>query len=134
MSGQPEPAPPRLTIDGAGATARRKGVMVVGAATSSVVRLGPHLDVRNVGVARSALDGAVAGAMGDVVVDMTEVESIDAAGLGMITAMHLRCERSGLRLVLSNCPREIRRVLAVTRLNRILHLDRRNLPLAVGLH
>ena len=102
-------------------------------ATSNVVKLGPHLDVRNVGPARSALDGAVENATGDVVVDMEAVESIDAAGRGRITAMHLRCERSGQRLVLRNCPSEIRRVLAVTRLNRILHLDRRHVPLIGGL-
>jgi anti-anti-sigma factor len=92
-----------------------------------VVALGPHLDVRSVGLARMALGGAVETATGDVVVDMAGVESIDAAGLGMITAMHLRCERGGMRLVLSNCRPQIRRVFAVTRLNRILHLDRRDL-------
>jgi anti-anti-sigma factor len=107
--------------------------MVVSTATRQVVRLGPHLDVRNVGSARTALDDAVVSATGDVVVDMGAVESIDAAGLGMLTAMHLRCERSGLRLVLSNCPREIRRVLAVTRMNRILHLDRPQVTAAPAL-
>ncbi len=100
-------------------------------ATSSVVTLGPHLDVRTVGLARTALHGAVEDATGDVVVDMAGVESIDAAGLGMITAMHLRCERGGLRLVLSNCPPQIRRVFAVTRLNRILHLERRDFSTAL---
>jgi anti-sigma B factor antagonist len=103
--------------------------MVVSSAISSVVKLEPHLDVRNVGPARHALDDALEGATGDVVVDMSDVESIDAAGLGMITAMHLRCERSGLRLVLTNCSPEIRRVLAVTRLTRVLHLDRRQASL-----
>jgi anti-sigma B factor antagonist len=104
--------------------------MVVSSATSNVVILGSHLDVRNVGAERNALYDVVETATGDVVVDMSHVESIDAAGLGMITALHLRCERSGMRLVLRNCPREIRRVLAVTRLNRILHLDRRHVGLS----
>ncbi len=98
--------------------------MVASSSTSSKILLDAHLDARNVAVARARLLEALETAVGDIVLDMSRLESIDATGLGMITAIHLRCERSGSRLVLSNCPREIRRVLAVTRLNRILHLDR----------
>ena len=47
----------------------------------------------------------------------------------MLTAAHLRAERAGQRLVLRNCSNEIRRVLAVTRLNRVLHVDRGHLSL-----
>ena len=65
----------------------------------------------------------------DVVVDLGALEIIDAAGLGMLDAAHLRAERAGHRLVLRNCSNEIRRVLAVTRLNRILHVDRGHLDL-----
>ena len=60
---------------------------------------------------------------------MGALEIIDAAGLGMLTAAHLRAERAGQRLVLRNCSNEIRRVLAVTRLNRVLHVDRGHLGL-----
>ncbi len=104
--------------------------MVVSSTTSNVVRLGSHLDVRNVGLARDTLHAVIENASGEVILDLATLESIDAAGLGMITAVHLRCERSGLRLVLHNCPREIRRVLAVTRLNRILHVDRAHVQLS----
>jgi len=104
--------------------------MVVSSTTRNSVTLGSHLDVRNVGMARASLYAVIEDASGDVVIDMANLESIDAAGLGMITAVHLRFERSGRRLVLRNCPREIRRVLAVTRLNRILHLDRAHLRLS----
>lgn len=105
--------------------------MTVGPASASVVVLEPHLDVRTVGALRDRLHDVLAQAAGDVVLDMTVVESIDATGLGMLTALHLRCERAGVRLVLRSCPRDIRRVLAVTRLNRILHLERSHLPLSV---
>jgi anti-sigma B factor antagonist len=98
--------------------------MVVSSTTSNVVKLGAHLDVRTVGSARGMVYEVLEAAGGDLVLDMADVESIDAAGLGMLTAVHLRCERAGHRLMLQNCPRDIRRVLAVTRLNRILHLDR----------
>jgi len=104
--------------------------MVVSSTTSDVVKLGAHLDVRNVGMARDTLYAVIEHATGDIVLDLASLESIDAAGLGMITAVHLRCERSGRRLLLRNCPREIRRVLAVTRLNRILHIDRAHVRLS----
>ena len=104
--------------------------MVVSSTTSNMVKLGAHLDVRTVGMARATLYAVIEESGGDVVLDMANVESIDAAGLGMLTALHLRCERAGHRLVLRNCPRDIRRVFAVTRLNRILHLDRGHVSLS----
>ncbi|MEJ7628155.1 MAG: STAS domain-containing protein [Nocardioidaceae bacterium] len=104
--------------------------MVVSSTTSTMVKIGSHLDVRTVGLARATLYSVIEDAVGDVEIDMSDVESIDAAGLGMLTAAHLRCERSGQRLILRNCPREIRRVLAVTRLNRILHVDRAHVQLS----
>ncbi|MDX6307521.1 MAG: hypothetical protein QOI06_567 [Nocardioidaceae bacterium] len=104
--------------------------MAVRSTPTSVVKLGPQLDVRTVAAARNALYSVMADATDGVVLDMSGVETIDAAGLGMLTAAHLRCERSGHRLVLRNCPPEIRRVLAVTRLNRILHLDRADVPVS----
>lgn len=105
--------------------------MAVGAESASVVMLEPHLDVRTVAAVRDRLHEVLAHAPGDVALDMTGVESIDATGLGMLTALHLRCERAGVRLVLRGCSRDIRRVLAVTRLNRILHVERSHLPLSV---
>ena len=42
----------------------------------------------------------------------------------MLTAAHLRAERAGHRLVLRNCSDEMRRILAVTHLNRLFHIDR----------
>ncbi len=103
--------------------------MAASSTPSSTIVLDEFLDVRNVADVRASLNEVLETADGDVVLDLSALESIDATGLGMITAIHLRCERSGSRLVLRNCPREIRRVLAVTRLNRILHLDRAHVEL-----
>ena len=100
--------------------------MVVAATVAGLVTLGAHLDRRNVATVRTTLNDALETATGDVVVDMGLVQLIDAAGLGMLTAAHLRAERAGHRLVLRNCSKEIRRVLAVTRLNRVLRLERGN--------
>lgn len=101
--------------------------MVVGSTSTGIVKLGSHLDVRNVAHARETLNTVIADASGDVVLDTANLEIVDAAGLGLITAAHLRCERAGLRLVLRNCPDDIRRVLAKTGLNRVLHVDRSHL-------
>ena len=106
--------------------------MVVSSTIASLVKIGSHLDVRNVGHVRTTLNAVLESASGrsvDVVVDLGALEIIDAAGLGMLTAAHLRAERGGQRLVLRNCSNEIRRVLAVTRLNRVLHVDRGHLRL-----
>jgi anti-sigma B factor antagonist len=99
--------------------------MVVSSTVADLVRIGSHLDVRNVGQVRAVLHDAIDRAEGDVAVDLSGVDVIDAAGLGMLTAAHLRAQRAGRRLVLRNCTDEVRRVLAVTHLNRLFHIDRR---------
>lgn len=98
--------------------------MVVSSTIADLVKIGSHLDVRNVSYVRTVVHQAIDNAVGDVVVDMADVHLIDAAGLGMLTAAHLRAERAGHRLVLRNCSTDVRRVLAVTHLNRVLRIDR----------
>lgn len=99
--------------------------MVVSSTIADLVKVGAHLDVRNVGHVREVLHRAIDAAEGDVAVDLAGLDVIDAAGLGMLTAAHVRAERSGHRLVLRNCTDDVRRVLAVTHLNRLFHIDRR---------
>jgi anti-anti-sigma factor len=101
--------------------------MVVSSTIADLVKVGSHLDVRNVGPVRTVLHQVIESASGDVVVDLAGLEMIDAAGLGMLTAAHVRAERAGHRLVLRNCSDEVRRVLAVTHLNRIFHIERLSL-------
>ncbi|MBA2773458.1 MAG: STAS domain-containing protein [Nocardioidaceae bacterium] len=95
-----------------------------------LLTVGSYLDGRNVAVMRTELNDLLDKATGDVVIDMAALTLIDAAGLGMLTAAHLRAERAGRRLLLRNCSKEVRRVLAVTRLNRVLRFDRGNLELS----
>lgn len=104
--------------------------MTVESAATDLVRIGPHLDVRNVGEMRILLTAAQESAAGDLVIDVSALQVIDAAGLGLLAAAHVRGERTGHRLVLRNCSKELRRVLAVTRLNRVLHLERNTLDLS----
>lgn len=91
---------------------------------ADLVEIGPALDVRNVARVRAELHAALETGPGDFVLDMGSVEGIDAAGLGMLTAAHLRAERDGRHLVLRNCSADLRRVFAVTRLSRILNIER----------
>ena len=99
--------------------------MVVSSTIADRVKIGSHLDVRNVGHVRTVLHHAIEHADGDVAVDLAGLDVIDAAGLGMLFAAHVRAERAGHRLVLRNCSDEVRRLLAVTHLNRLFHIDRR---------
>lgn len=98
--------------------------MATGSVSPSVMKIGPYLDVRSVAAVRTTLTAVQDAAGADVVLDLSALEVIDAAGLGMLAAAHVRAERSGHRLVLRGCSKELRRMLAVTRLNRVLHLER----------
>jgi anti-sigma B factor antagonist len=83
-----------------------------------------RLDASSVGDARATLHRHIEASLGNVVVDLSGVDVIDATGLGMLAAAHRRLERSGRRLILRGCADHVRRVLAVTRLARIMHVER----------
>jgi anti-sigma B factor antagonist len=99
-------------------------VTVVVTMDSETVVLTGCLDARSVGVVRQALHSAIDGSSGNLVVDLSEVEYIDAVGLGVLAAAHRRIEREDRHLVLRGCRPALRRTLSVTRLTRVLHLDR----------
>lgn len=61
---------------------------------------------------------------GDLVLDCSGLEVIDAAGLGLVVGLHRRAHAIGRRLVLADPKPRVLRLLAVTRLHRVLHLER----------
>jgi anti-anti-sigma factor len=61
---------------------------------------------------------------GDLTVDASQVVSLDVAGLGVLVTAHRRARHRGVRLVICDPQPRIMRILAVTRLHRILNLDR----------
>jgi anti-sigma B factor antagonist len=83
-----------------------------------------RLDVSTGTEVRDALAIALDAALDDVIVDCSELEVLDAVGLGVIVAAHRRAVARGRRLVLLSVRPPVLRLLAVTRLHRVLHLQR----------
>jgi anti-anti-sigma factor len=74
---------------------------------------------------RLVLMAAADSGTGDLVVDLSGVERIDASGLGMLVGAHRLALRRERRLVLRDVPPRIERLLAATRLNRVLTIEHR---------
>ncbi|GGP50717.1 MULTISPECIES: STAS domain-containing protein [Streptomyces] len=85
--------------------------------------VGGRLDVRSAADARTVLHSALDAGRGDLVLDLTELDSWDATGLGVIMGAHRRAGRTGRRLVLRGVPDRMQRVLVATRLHRILAIE-----------
>ena len=84
-----------------------------------------RLDVTTVGELRDALALVVVSAPEvDVFVDVSEVTVVDSVGLGLLVTTHRNCLRAGRRLVLVDPQPRLLRLLAVTKLHRVLHLER----------
>lgn len=84
-----------------------------------------RLDATTVPALRDALWLAMDASPGDeVVVDVSAVHVVDGVGLGLLLSAHRACRSSGRRLVLAHPSPALLRLLAVTRLHRVLHVDR----------
>jgi anti-anti-sigma factor len=60
----------------------------------------------------------------DVIVDLTEVDSIDVTVLRTLAAAALRVERAGRKLILRGCSPALRRMLAFGSWRRLFRLER----------
>ncbi|PWI44643.1 STAS domain-containing protein [Streptomyces sp. ICBB 8177] len=85
--------------------------------------VGGRLDVRSAADARAVLHTALDAGHGDLVLDLTDLDSWDATGLGVIMGAHRRAGRANRRLVLRGVPPQMQRLLIATRLHRILTID-----------
>ncbi|MFC5817480.1 STAS domain-containing protein [Nonomuraea harbinensis] len=88
-----------------------------------VVRLGARLDAGTSAGVRERLHEAVESGAGDLILDLSELEMIDATGLGVLVGTHRLALDIERRVVLRAVPPRIMRILAVTRLNRVLHVE-----------
>lgn len=82
--------------------------------------LAGRLDVVAAADVRSALAGALDHGVGDLTLDLSAVEGMDATGLGVLVGAHRRAGRAGRRLVLRDVPPAVARVLLVTHLDKVL--------------
>jgi len=97
--------------------------MVVSVASGAEIALKGHLDVRSVAEVRATLHAAIDAGTGDLVVDVSGVEAVDATGLGMLVAADQRAKRAGRRLVLRDAHPRLLRILRATRLHRVLTVE-----------
>jgi anti-anti-sigma factor len=88
-----------------------------------VVVLDGRLDVTTAPDARLALHAAIDSGIGDLVVDLARLETLDASGLGVLVGAHRRAIRAGRSVSLRHVPPHVMRLLWVTRLQRVLHVE-----------
>ena len=83
-----------------------------------------RLDVRVTADVRLALAAAVTEGTGELVLDVSALEGVDATGLGVLVGAHRGAGRVGRVLVLHDVPPALARALVLTRLDRVLRTTR----------
>lgn len=93
-------------------------------AFGTVLGLSGKLDVHTAADVRNALVDAVAAGSGELALDLSALEAVDATGLGVLVGAHRRAQRAGRTLVLVDVQVPVARLLLVTRLDRVLAIRR----------
>lgn len=91
---------------------------------AKLIALSGRLDVHAAADVRLALADAVDQGEGELVLDLADLEAVDATGLGVLVGAHRRAQRMGRTLVLEDVPDQVGRLLLITRLDRILQTRR----------
>jgi anti-anti-sigma factor len=83
-------------------------------------------DVRSTWEVRDAIYDHLGGHAGeDVVVDLTAVETVDLTALKVLAVATRRASRDGNHLTLRGCGPSVRRMLHLSRLMRLVEVERR---------
>jgi anti-sigma B factor antagonist len=96
--------------------------MVVSVAAGSVLALSGHLDARSATEVRAALHAAIDAGEGDLIVDASGVDLVDATGLGVLLGAHRRAAKAGRRIVLRDSSPRLVRMLRLARLHRVFDI------------
>jgi anti-anti-sigma factor len=86
--------------------------------------LSGDFDVRSTMDVRTAIYEHLEGHDEDVVVDLSQVDSIDVTALKVLAVATREAGRSGHHLVLRGCGPAVRRMLHLSRLIRVLEVER----------
>ena len=89
-----------------------------------VLALRGRLDVAVATDVRLALADALDDGDGELVLDLSALDAVDATGLGVLVGAHRRAGRGGRSLVLRDVGPTVSRLLFLTRLDRVLRTDR----------
>jgi anti-sigma B factor antagonist len=83
------------------------------------------LDVTTAAAVRAELTDLLAvETIDDLVVDLAGMGPFDTVGLGLLVGIHRQAQRRGRRMVLTGVQPRMMRVLAITKLRRVLTIDR----------
>ena len=107
---------------GPGATARR--TTWTSSPTDPVCCSPGDFDVRSTFQVRTAVYDDALATHDDVVVDLTDVTSVDVVALRVLAAASRQASRDGHRLTLRGCNGAVRRLLHLTHLIRLVEVER----------
>jgi anti-anti-sigma factor len=88
------------------------------------IHLSGDFDVRSTMEVRNAIYEHLHGRDEDVVVDLTDVTTIDMTALKVLAVATRQAARSGHHLTLRGCGPSVRRMLHLTRLIRVVEVER----------
>jgi anti-anti-sigma factor len=97
--------------------------MVVSIAEGCELALSGRMDASSATEMREALHSAIDSGDGDLVVDVSGVDMVDAIGLGVLLGAHRRAGQAGRRVVLRDASPRLLRVLRLARLHRVFALE-----------
>ncbi|MBA2770040.1 MAG: STAS domain-containing protein [Sporichthyaceae bacterium] len=97
--------------------------MVVSVASGHEIALTGRLDVHAVSDVRDTLHAAIDAGVGDLVLDVSGVELIDATGLAMLVSADRRAKHADRRVVLRDAGPRLLRILRATGLHRVLTVE-----------
>lgn len=90
----------------------------------ATVVLTGRFDVRSTFMVREVLYQHINSSSEDVIVDLSGLESIDATALKVLAVATRVMERDGRHLILRGCSPALRRIIALTRLRRLVQIER----------